>query len=303
MNKTYEIQIVGRVDSCYDEKWGTPRQGKYGSSSLATINLNTQVFTRDELQALEEYSHVILIFIFNLNKTKHPQKKGCSYDAFEYNYFFCQNAKVTPPKIDNGEKRGCLATRSPHRPTPIGLTVCNIVKIDLYNMKLKVGNVDIVYGTPIIEILPYSHKYSICTNSISTPNWVNPKKNKESAKLSIYFSLASFFDISTISHEKREDSNIHFFEDGASSVNFDKLLCFIIDILKIDPRSRYSKKKTSHKLFGIKLFNNFQLIYFHHERYIKVIRFIRIDNLIIKGLNPRTVNWYNRLINFVVIDY
>lgn len=302
MNNTHEIQIVGRVDSCYNEKWGTPRQGKYGSSSLATINLNTLVFTRDELQVLEEYSHAILIFIFNLNKTKYSQKKGRSYDTFTDKYFFCQNAKVTPPKIDNGEKRGCLATRSPHRPTPIGLTVCNIVKIDLYNMKIKVGNVDIIDGTPIIEILPYTHKYSVCTISVSIPDWVNPKKNKDSVKLSVYFSLASFFDISTISHEKREDSNIHFFEDGASSINFNKLLCFIAEILNIDPRSRYSKKKTSHKLFGIKLFNNFQLIYFHHEKCIKVIRFLRIDNLIVKGLNPRTVNWYSRLTNFIIIE-
>ncbi|KAJ1608010.1 hypothetical protein OJ253_2098 [Cryptosporidium canis] len=296
----HEIQILGRVDSCYNEKWGTPRQGKYGSKSLATINLNTNVFTKDELQTLEEYSHAILIFIFNLNKIKHSPKNVSLFFTTDI-YFFGQNAKVTPPKIDNGGKMGCLATRSPHRPNPIGLTVCNIVKVDLYNMKIQVGNIDIIDGTPIIEILPYSRQYSICANLISTPSWVRPDKNKESINLNVYFSLAAFLDVSAVSHENREKSNIHFFENGAPSMNFNKLIGFIVETLNIDPRSRYSKKKNDHRLFGIKLFNNFQLIYFHHEECIKVIRFLRIDNILIRGLNPRTSSWYNRISNFIAL--
>lgn len=298
MNKITEFSIVGRVCSCFNEKWGTPRQGKYGSFSLATIELNTHVFSRDELQILKEYSHAILIFIFNLNKIKNSQNKNFSNITSTDTYFTHRNAKVTPPKIDNEEKRGCLATRSPHRPVPVGLTICSIVQIDLFSMKIQVSGVDIIDGTPIIEILPYSLNHSISMNKIRAPNWVKPEKNLAIMNLRIYFSLASFFDILNISKIKKEYSNIHFFEYGATDKNFIKLHAFIVEILKIDPRSRYSKK-INHKLFGIKLFNNYQLIYHHDEGYIKIIRFLHRGNLIVKGLNPRTINWYNRLKNFV----
>ncbi|KAL5368599.1 hypothetical protein CPHLJ_5g1700 [Cryptosporidium parvum] len=297
-----EIPIIGRVNSCYNEKWGTPRQGKYGLSSLATIELNTNIVCRDKLKDLEEHSHTILIFIFNLNKIKNSQKKNFLYINNTNAYFVHQNAKVTPPKIDSGEKRGCLATRSPHRPVPIGLTICNIVNIDLFGMKIQVGGVDIIDGTPIVEIFPYSLNYSISRNVIHTPNWVKPEKNSGIINLCIYFSFASFLDILGISKLKKIETNIQFFDDGDSYRNFNKLRNFIVEILKIDPRSRYSKKKTKLTLFGIKLFNSFQLIYHHHKMCIKVIRFLHTSNLLVEGLNPRTINWYNRLKNFISLD-
>ncbi|KAH8583950.1 uncharacterized protein ELE39_002708 [Cryptosporidium sp. chipmunk genotype I] len=301
MNKITEIPIIGRVHSCYNEKWGTPRQGKYGSSSLATIELNSRIFNKGELEALEEYSHIMLIFIFNFNKIKNSRQKNFLCATNTDKYFVHYNAKVTPPKIDNGEKRGCLATRSPHRPVPIGLTICNIVHIDLFGMKIQVNGVDIIDGTPIIEILPYSLYCSISKEIIRAPNWVKPEKVFGIMNLCIYFSFASFLDILNISNMKKEKSNVHFFEDGNSYKNFNKLHNFIVEILKIDPRSRYSKKKAKLTLFGIKLFNNFQLIYHHHEMYIKVIRFLHTSNLLVKGLNPRTIDWYNRLKDFICL--
>ena len=50
--------------------------------------------------------------------------------------------------------RGTFATRSPHRPNPIGLTVVELLKID--GCRLRVRGVDCLDGTPVIDIKPYN---------------------------------------------------------------------------------------------------------------------------------------------------
>lgn len=51
------------------------------------------------------------------------------------------------------EIHGTFATRSPHRPNPIGLTVVRLVKMD--GCRLRVRGVDCLDGTPVIDIKPY----------------------------------------------------------------------------------------------------------------------------------------------------
>lgn len=51
------------------------------------------------------------------------------------------------------QKRGVLATRSPHRPNPIGLSALTLVAVEGSN--LRVRGVDILDGTPILDIKPY----------------------------------------------------------------------------------------------------------------------------------------------------
>lgn len=63
---------------------------------------------------------------------------------------------MKPPRLA-GEKRGVFATRSPHRPCPIGLS---LVKIDaIEGNSLHVSGVDLVDGTPILDIKPYIPSY------------------------------------------------------------------------------------------------------------------------------------------------
>ncbi|NWF92188.1 MAG: tRNA (N6-threonylcarbamoyladenosine(37)-N6)-methyltransferase TrmO [Syntrophaceae bacterium] len=52
------------------------------------------------------------------------------------------------------EVHGTFATRSPHRPNPIGLTVVELLKID--GCRLRVKGVDCLDGTPVIDIKPYN---------------------------------------------------------------------------------------------------------------------------------------------------
>jgi tRNA-Thr(GGU) m(6)t(6)A37 methyltransferase TsaA len=80
---------------------------------------------------LDGFSHIYLLYHFHLSK---------SY-----------NLKVIPFLDD--EQRGVFSTRAPKRPNPIGLSVVKLNKIKL-NV-LDIENVDIIDGTPLLDIKPY----------------------------------------------------------------------------------------------------------------------------------------------------
>lgn len=60
-------------------------------------------------------------------------------------------AEVRPPR--GGGKRSVLATRSPHRPNAIGLSAVNLIGVD--ERELRVSGIDLLDGTPILDIKPY----------------------------------------------------------------------------------------------------------------------------------------------------
>jgi len=61
------------------------------------------------------------------------------------------NPEVKPPR--GGRKRGVLATRSPHRPNAIGLSAVQLLAVE--ERSLRVRGVDLLDGTPILDIKPY----------------------------------------------------------------------------------------------------------------------------------------------------
>ena len=65
-------------------------------------------------------------------------------------------SKVKPPRL-GGEKRGVFATRSPHRPCPVGLSLVRVDKV--VGDEVYVSGVDLVDGTPILDIKPYIPAY------------------------------------------------------------------------------------------------------------------------------------------------
>ena len=60
-------------------------------------------------------------------------------------------AKVHPPR--SSTKWGVFATRSPHRPNPIGLSAVKIVRVD--GCVVHVRDVDLLDGTPVLDLKPY----------------------------------------------------------------------------------------------------------------------------------------------------
>lgn len=87
---------------------------------------------RDALADLEAWSHIWVIYLFH--------RRGDGW-----------RPKVQPPRSDT--KRGVLATRSPHRPNPIGISALKLLRVD--DCILHVSNVDMLDGTPVLDIKPY----------------------------------------------------------------------------------------------------------------------------------------------------
>lgn len=129
-----EVQIIGRVHSCFKQKFGTPRQPGRVPTSFAELVIATEWQPEISLRGLENFSHLWVLFWFHQNTDK----------KF--------HAKVHPPRL-RGESAGVFSTRSPHRPNPMGLSVVKIHRV--LEKSILVSGVDLIHGTPIFDIKPY----------------------------------------------------------------------------------------------------------------------------------------------------
>jgi len=126
---TFTLHPIGVVRSPYTETAAIPKgQGaKHEAEGVLEI--------RPELEAgladIEGFSHLIVVWVFH-------RSRGSSLVAH-------------PPSDDR--PHGVFATRSPERPNPIGLTVVRLLGRD--GTALRVHGVDMLDGTPIIDIKPY----------------------------------------------------------------------------------------------------------------------------------------------------
>lgn len=135
---TFSFQAIARVESPFKEKFGTPRQPGLVASTIGHIHLREDL-NPDAFEGLASYSHAWLVFVFHAN------------DSFKTGKPFVKT-KVHPPRLE-GRAIGVFASRSPHRPNPIGLSLVKIVEIN--GRKLTVSGLDLIDGTPILDIKPH----------------------------------------------------------------------------------------------------------------------------------------------------
>jgi tRNA-Thr(GGU) m(6)t(6)A37 methyltransferase TsaA len=127
---------IGVVRSPYANRIDAPHQPtvvegtESGVRAEATIELDPAL-PLDMLRDLEGFERIWLIFAFH-------RSEGWK-------------ALVRPPR--GQAKRGVLATRSPHRPNAIGLSAVELVAIEGHTLRLR--GVDLLDGTPILDIKPY----------------------------------------------------------------------------------------------------------------------------------------------------
>jgi tRNA (Thr-GGU) A37 N-methylase len=62
-------------------------------------------------------------------------------------------ATVRPPRLGGAQRLGVFATRSPHRPNPISLSLVRLLDID--DRRLRITEADLLDGTPVLDIKPY----------------------------------------------------------------------------------------------------------------------------------------------------
>lgn len=128
------MEPIGFVESCYKDKFGVPRQPGLVKSATLKLKIRSDLQPVQALQGIEGFSHLWLIWIFHQNRTSR------------------YHGKVHPPRL-NGQTMGVFATRTPHRPNPIGLSLVRLEKVDGDTLWLSGG--DLMDGTPILDIKPY----------------------------------------------------------------------------------------------------------------------------------------------------
>ncbi|CAL1155090.1 unnamed protein product [Cladocopium goreaui] len=149
--QTYELVRIGTFQSCFPTAFGCPRQGLAAPSVRGRIQLAPWMQTGGShfLAGLEAFSHVWVVFLFDKNKH--------SSTSFSSSSFL--KPTVRPPWLagDDGRRgtRGVFATRSPHRPNPLGLTLCRLDCVDQAGATLYVSGVDVVNGSAVLDIKPY----------------------------------------------------------------------------------------------------------------------------------------------------
>ena len=120
---------IGIIHTKFSGKEKMPRQGRFSSDTEGYVEFSKE-YTAGLLD-LNTFSHAVLIFNFH---------KSNSYDLI-------QNTR-------RGKKpHGVFATRSPLRPSSIGLTTVKIKSIE--GNILKFYGADMINGTPLLDIKPY----------------------------------------------------------------------------------------------------------------------------------------------------
>ncbi|XP_063585587.1 tRNA (adenine(37)-N6)-methyltransferase-like [Penaeus indicus] len=161
-------QPIGHIKSWFRHKNGTPRQGSVTTLSRGMLKIDKEVFNNPHhsLEGLDEYSHIWIFFIFN----KNDETKDGNH----------AKSKVAPPRL-NGKRIGVFASRSPHRPNPIGLTLAHVEYIE--GDCIHLSGLDILDGTPVVDIKPYIPEYDcpqpegLCASSSFSDYEVNKNTN------------------------------------------------------------------------------------------------------------------------------
>ena len=130
------MRPIGSIVTPYSEKFGIPRQPGLAEAARGRIVLHPEFDQPGVYDGLETCSHLWLTFWFH----HHDQS---------------WSPKVRPPRLGGNRKLGVFATRSPRRPNPIGLSVVRVLSLESQRNHLEVAGVDLLNGTPILDIKPY----------------------------------------------------------------------------------------------------------------------------------------------------
>ncbi len=133
------MNIISKIKTPFHEKFGAPRQSLLIKEAWGHMSFPKNDFFLEAFRGIEESSHLWLIFEFHLI-TNGPF-----------------NGLVRPPRFENKRKMGVYATRSPHRPNRIGMSVVEFDCLEVLENEivLRVKGVDLVNETPIFDIKPY----------------------------------------------------------------------------------------------------------------------------------------------------
>ena len=150
------MKPIGIIHSPFTDIENMPIQPKGAMNIEGTVHIQEHYI--EGLKDLNGFSHIYLIYLF------HKAGRACL---------------TVTPFMDKFE-RGVFATRSPLRPNHIGLSIVQLVKIE--GAILTIRGVDIIDGTPLLDIKPYIENFDSVINS--TSGWMTADLREVSEKRS-----------------------------------------------------------------------------------------------------------------------
>jgi tRNA-Thr(GGU) m(6)t(6)A37 methyltransferase TsaA len=141
---------IGVIHSPFKEPRGTPIQPAAAKGITGIVEIFPEY--AEGLKDIEGFSHVILLYHFHLSR----------------------GSKLIAKPYMNNEAHGVFAMRGPSRPNPIGISVVCLVKVE-GNM-LHIRDVDIVDGTPLLDIKPYVPEFDI--REVERIGWLEKSVHK-----------------------------------------------------------------------------------------------------------------------------
>ena len=211
----FSVEPIGVVHSCFKDKFGVPRQPGLVSVADGWLELLAPYNRAEAFSGLQDFTHIWVTFVFH--------------------HCLDQSARlsVRPPRLGGNRKVGVFASRATHRPNPIGISVAELVGVEQEKkgIRLKIRGLDLVDGTPVLDIKPYV-PYS---DSI-------PEARADYAQQA----PISSFDVLFLAEAELQCEQ--------HSQRWPELRQLIVEVLALDPRPAYIAACSAEKTFAIRLY-------------------------------------------------
>lgn len=215
-SQDFTFEAIAVIESPYQEKFAIPRQPNLVSAAKGKVVLIGSANHHELVRDIEQFSHLWLLFVFH-----GTQEQGWK-------------PLVRPPRLGGNVKTGVLATRSTFRPNPIGMSVVKLDKVvtDKQQTVLHISGLDLLNGTPILDIKPYVPYSDAIVDADA-----GFAQQQPDAGLSVVFSKQAQADLTQY---QQRDSD---------------LALLIEQVLRQDPRPAYKQGKTDDKVYGMSLYD------------------------------------------------
>ncbi|TKB43142.1 tRNA (N6-threonylcarbamoyladenosine(37)-N6)-methyltransferase TrmO [Thalassotalea mangrovi] len=212
-HKPFSFSPIAIAHTPYKEKFAIPRQPGLVTAAKGVLELIPPFNDRQMLRDIEQHSHLWLLFVFH----------GTAEQGWK--------PLIKAPRLGGNQKTGVLASRSTFRPNPIGMSVVKLEGIDLSgkNPCIQISGMDLMDGTPIIDIKPYI-PYSDALSQAHSQFAPEPQQHDIDVKF-----------------------NDEVLQTLSSLANGDELKTLINQVLLQDPRPAYKKQDPSWQEYGMML--------------------------------------------------
>lgn len=238
----YPLRPIGRFRSSFSCRNGTPRQPQLVPLARGRLTLRRHV-PPAALEGLEAFSHAWIIYVFHENTDLHNAVgAGDEMRASSGQSRTTSRAKVRVPRL-NGERRGVFATRTPHRPLPVGLSLVEVHAVDSKRGVLDVGGADLVDGTPVLDVKPYlPFCEALAPPAARAPDWVAVATDRHEPLTieSVEWAPGARERLSEVWERRGESKSLY-----ASSAEF---CAFCAQALSFDIRSAHRRRATATDL-------------------------------------------------------